>query len=57
MMKVKELPKIRIDKGIWICEDSAGHYGTGNTPREAWINYKYSLLDIVCEMVYNYEKV
>jgi hypothetical protein len=54
MMKV-ERPRIKIDKGIWICEDIEGNTGKGRTPREAWYEYKIKIVDKIMELVYNNE--
>lgn len=48
-------PRIKIDRGIWICEDTNGNKGTGRTPREAWYEYKIKIVDKIMELVYNYE--
>jgi hypothetical protein len=53
-MKV-ERPRIKIDKGIWICEDIEGNTGKGRTPREAWYEYKIKIVDKIMELVYNNE--
>jgi len=52
-MKLK--PKIKIDKGYYICEDIQGYKGIGLTPREAWLKYKENILDRIIQIVYNYE--
>lgn len=51
----RPLVKIKIDKSVWVCEDTHGLKGTGKTPHQAWINYKEKIIDNVIKEVYNYE--
>ena len=54
---MKVLPKIKIDNGTWICEDDNGNFGSGLTPKEAWVEYQIKMIDKMIEVVYTYENV
>jgi len=51
----KPTVKIKIDKSVWVCEDTNGLQGKGKTPQQAWYDYKKKLIDNVIKDVYNYE--